>query len=65
MEELVLPTPFLVFLVTPLARLEKHGFFDFKLGKVERRGLNFGPLIEGISAHFVNSFRKWEILVTR
>ena len=28
-EELVLPTPFLVFLETPLAWLEKHGFFDF------------------------------------
>ena len=28
-EELVLPTPFLDFPVTPLARLEKHGFFNF------------------------------------
>jgi len=54
-----------VFLETPLAWLEKHGFFDFKLGKVERRGLNFGPLIAGTGARFVTFFRKWEILVTR
>ena len=33
-EELVLPTPFVDFVVTPLARLGKHGFLDFKLGKV-------------------------------
>ena len=64
-EELVLPTPFVDFVVTPLAWLEKHGFFPLKLGKVEHRGVYFGPLIEGFGAHRHNFFRKWEILVTR
>jgi len=43
----------------------KTRFFGSKTSKVERRGLNFGPLIAGIGARFVTCFRKWEILVTR
>ena len=46
-EELVLPTPLIVFPVTPLAWLEKLGFLALNIPKLPPIGLKFWPHVEG------------------
>ena len=65
MEELVLPTPFLVFRRKALGLAGETRFFALKSRTVQRRGVYFGPLIGGMGAHSPDIFGMSEILVTR
>jgi len=64
-EELVSPTPFVDFPGNALGEAGKTRFFGHKYLTDQRRGLNFGPLMQGICAHSPDIFGRLLILVTR